>query len=91
MLLGIDVFLLSGHPLPCPSDSLQVSDVTFFTFQLIEKLKLILLETPSCDLDKSTVLQYQGSILRLQELLSLKVNVATELLLRVRAVYLSQH
>lgn len=65
--------------------------MTFFTFQLIEKLKLILLETPSCDLDKSTVLQYQGSILRLQELLSLKVNVATELLLRVRAVYLSQH
>lgn len=65
--------------------------MTFFTFQLIEKLKLILLETPSCDLDKSIVLQYQGSILRLQELLSLKVNVATELLLRVRAVYLSQH
>lgn len=68
-----------------------MSDVLFFTFQLIEKLKLILLETPPSDLDNRTVLQHQGSILRLQELLSLKVNVATELLLRVRAVSLLQH
>ncbi|XP_038963397.1 dynein axonemal intermediate chain 7 isoform X4 [Rattus norvegicus] len=60
----------------------QVMEKSKLVLSLIEKLKLILLETPSCDLDKSTVLQYQGSILRLQELLSLKVNVATELLLR---------
>lgn len=63
----------------------------FFTFQLIEKLKLILLETPSCDLESRTITQHQGSILRLQELLSQKVDVATELLLRVRVVFLLQH
>ena len=66
-------------------------DVIFFIFQLIEKVKLILLETPTYELDHRTVLQHQGSSLRLQELLSLKINVATELLLRVRAVSLLQH
>lgn len=68
-----------------------MNDKIFFTFQLIEKLKLILLETPSCDLGDRTVAQHQESILRLQELLSLKVDMATELLLRVRVVFLLQH
>lgn len=69
----------------------QVNDEIFFTFQLIKKLKLILLETPSCDLGDRMVAQHQGSILRLQELLSQKVDVATELLLRVRVVFLLQY
>ncbi|XP_032500131.1 protein CASC1 isoform X4 [Phocoena sinus] len=50
--------------------------------QLIEKLKLILLETPSYDLQEKNIIQYQGSILELQELLHLKFNIATEILLR---------
>ncbi|XP_067552041.1 dynein axonemal intermediate chain 7 isoform X7 [Pseudorca crassidens] len=49
---------------------------------LIEKLKLILLETPSYDLQEKNIIQYQGSILELQELLHLKFNIATEILLR---------
>ncbi|KAK1341309.1 hypothetical protein QTO34_017713 [Cnephaeus nilssonii] len=49
---------------------------------LIDKLKLILLETPSNDLQEKSIVQYQGSIVELQELLHLKFNVATELLLR---------
>ncbi|XP_037704031.1 dynein intermediate chain CFAP94, axonemal isoform X3 [Choloepus didactylus] len=49
---------------------------------LIEKLKFILLETPSYDLQDKTIKQYQGSILELQELLNLKFNIATEILLR---------
>ncbi|XP_071466153.1 dynein axonemal intermediate chain 7 isoform X4 [Marmota flaviventris] len=49
---------------------------------LIEKLKLILMETPPFDLQEQNVIQYQGSILQLQELLHLKFNKATEILLR---------
>ncbi|XP_008581863.1 PREDICTED: protein CASC1 isoform X1 [Galeopterus variegatus] len=49
---------------------------------LIEKLKLILLETPPYDLQDKNIIQYRGSILQLQELLQLKFNVATEILLR---------
>ncbi|XP_024903119.1 protein CASC1 isoform X1 [Pteropus alecto] len=49
---------------------------------LIEKLKLILLETPPYDLQDKNITQYQGSILELQELLHLKFNIATEILLR---------
>ncbi|XP_060022704.1 dynein axonemal intermediate chain 7 [Lagenorhynchus albirostris] len=49
---------------------------------LIEKLKLILLETPSYDLQEKNIIQYQGSILELQEVLHRKFNIATEILLR---------
>jgi len=49
---------------------------------LIDKLKLILLETPPYDLEDKNIIQYQRSILELQELLHLKFNVATEILLR---------
>ncbi|XP_040344572.1 dynein axonemal intermediate chain 7 isoform X5 [Herpailurus yagouaroundi] len=49
---------------------------------LIEKLRLLLLQTPSYDLEDKTIIQYRGSILELQELLHLKFNVATERLLR---------
>ncbi|CAO2607161.1 Dynein axonemal intermediate chain 7, partial [Lemmus lemmus] len=60
----------------------QVIEKSKLVLSLIKKMKLILLETPSCDLEDRMVAQHQGSILRLQELLSLKVDVATELLLR---------
>ncbi|XP_028613334.1 protein CASC1 isoform X2 [Grammomys surdaster] len=60
----------------------EVMEKSKLVLSLIEKLKLILLETPSSDLDSKTTLQHQGFILRLQELLGMKVNVATELLLR---------
>ncbi|KAF6338995.1 hypothetical protein mRhiFer1_002120 [Rhinolophus ferrumequinum] len=49
---------------------------------LIEKLKLILLEIPSYDLQDKNIIQYHGSILELQELLHFKFNMATEILLR---------
>ncbi|KAM4820431.1 dynein axonemal intermediate chain 7 isoform 2-T2 [Thomomys bottae] len=49
---------------------------------LIEKMKLMLLETPRCDLGNKTTMQYKGMILELQELLHFKLNRATELLLR---------
>ncbi|KAM5333615.1 dynein axonemal intermediate chain 7 isoform 3-T3 [Glossophaga mutica] len=49
---------------------------------LINKLKLILLETSPYDLQDKNIAQYQGSILELQELLHLKFNIATEVLLR---------
>ncbi|KAF6117760.1 hypothetical protein HJG60_002081 [Phyllostomus discolor] len=49
---------------------------------LINKLKLTLLETPPHDLQDKDTAQYRGSILELQELLHLKFDVATELLLR---------
>ncbi|XP_054446876.1 dynein axonemal intermediate chain 7 isoform X1 [Pteronotus mesoamericanus] len=49
---------------------------------LIDKLKLILLETSPYNLQDKNIAQYQGSILELQELLHLKFNTATELLLR---------
>lgn len=44
---------------------------------------MILSETPLYELEEKSVKQYQGSILQLQELLQLKFNVATEILLRV--------
>ncbi|XP_053777691.1 dynein axonemal intermediate chain 7 isoform X2 [Desmodus rotundus] len=50
--------------------------------RLINKLKLILLETPPYALQDKNMAQYQGSILELQELLHLKFNRATEVLLR---------
>ncbi|XP_035875136.1 protein CASC1 isoform X1 [Phyllostomus discolor] len=49
---------------------------------LINKLKLTLLETPPHDLQDKDIAQYRGSILEMQELLHLKFDVATELLLR---------
>ncbi|XP_029809507.1 protein CASC1 isoform X1 [Suricata suricatta] len=49
---------------------------------LIEKLRLLLLQMPSYGLEDKTIKQYQGSILELQELLHLKFNTATEILLR---------
>nr|XP_055174815.1 dynein axonemal intermediate chain 7 isoform X4 [Nyctereutes procyonoides] len=49
---------------------------------LIEKLKLILLETPPYYLEDKNIIQYQGSVLEMQELLHLKFNIATEILLR---------
>ncbi|XP_072621832.1 dynein axonemal intermediate chain 7 isoform X3 [Vulpes vulpes] len=49
---------------------------------LIEKLKLILLETPPYYLEDKNIIQYQGSILEMQELLHLTFNIATEILLR---------
>ncbi|KAI5158797.1 Dynein Intermediate Chain Cfap94, Axonemal [Manis pentadactyla] len=49
--------------------------------RLIDKLKLTLLETTLYDLQSKNI-QYQGSILELQELLHLKFNKATEILLR---------
>ncbi|XP_058512037.1 dynein axonemal intermediate chain 7 isoform X2 [Ochotona princeps] len=60
----------------------QVTEKSKLVLSLIEKLKLILLETPLYELEEKTVNQYQGSILQLQELLQLKFNVATEILLR---------
>ncbi|XP_021114740.1 protein CASC1 isoform X1 [Heterocephalus glaber] len=50
--------------------------------QLIEKLKLMLLETAPRDLRDKNIIQYEGSISQLQELLHLKFNIATEILLR---------
>ncbi|XP_010613441.1 protein CASC1 isoform X1 [Fukomys damarensis] len=50
--------------------------------QLIEKLKLMLLETAPHDLREKNITQYEGSISELQELLHLKFNIATEILLR---------
>ncbi|XP_017513918.3 dynein axonemal intermediate chain 7 isoform X4 [Manis javanica] len=49
--------------------------------RLIDKLKLTLLETTLYDFQSKNT-QYQGSILELQELLHLKFNKATEILLR---------
>eukprot|EP00071_Canis_lupus_P033441 XP_022266998.1 protein CASC1 [Canis lupus familiaris] len=49
---------------------------------LIEKLKLILLEMPPYYLEDKNIIQYQGSVLEMQELLHLKFNIATEILLR---------
>ncbi|XP_029420813.1 protein CASC1 isoform X2 [Nannospalax galili] len=59
----------------------QVIEKSKLVLSLIQKLKLTLLETPSCDLPDRTIEHHQGSILRLQELLHLKFNIATELLL----------
>ncbi|KAM5251839.1 dynein axonemal intermediate chain 7 isoform 1-T1 [Hipposideros larvatus] len=60
----------------------EVIDKSKLVLHLIEKLKLILLETPSYDLQDKNITQYHGSILELQELLHLKFNTATEILLR---------
>uniref|UniRef100_G1TAN0 Dynein axonemal intermediate chain 7 n=1 Tax=Oryctolagus cuniculus TaxID=9986 RepID=G1TAN0_RABIT len=60
----------------------QVIEKSKLVLSLIEKLKLILMETPLYELEDKTIKQYQGSILQLQELLHLKFNVATEILLR---------
>ncbi|XP_043823533.1 dynein axonemal intermediate chain 7 [Dromiciops gliroides] len=49
---------------------------------LIEKLELVLLDTPPYELTDEQVAQYQGSILELRELLHLKFNEATETLLK---------
>uniref|UniRef100_A0A8C0ZSJ6 Dynein axonemal intermediate chain 7 n=1 Tax=Castor canadensis TaxID=51338 RepID=A0A8C0ZSJ6_CASCN len=59
-----------------------VMEKSKLVLSLIEKLKLILLEAPPCDLESKNIIQYQRSILQLQELLHLKFNVATEILLR---------
>ncbi|KAB0349095.1 hypothetical protein FD754_013952 [Muntiacus muntjak] len=60
----------------------EVIEKSKLVLNLIEKLKLILLETPPYDLQRKNIIQYQGSILELQELLHLKFNRATEILLR---------
>ncbi|KAM5262775.1 dynein axonemal intermediate chain 7 [Ctenodactylus gundi] len=60
----------------------DVIEKSKLVLHLIEKLKSILLETPPYDLEERNVTQYQGSILQLQELLHLKFNIATEILLR---------
>ncbi|XP_070928128.1 dynein axonemal intermediate chain 7 isoform X7 [Macaca nemestrina] len=61
----------------------EVIEKSKVVLNLIEKLKFILLETPPCDLQDKNIIQYQESILQLQELLHLKFNVATEILLRI--------
>uniref|UniRef100_A0A8D2CXS9 Dynein axonemal intermediate chain 7 n=1 Tax=Sciurus vulgaris TaxID=55149 RepID=A0A8D2CXS9_SCIVU len=60
----------------------EVIEKSKLVLRLIEKLKLILMETPPFDLEDQNIIQYQGSILQLQELLHLKFNKATEILLR---------
>uniref|UniRef100_A0A2K6TZI1 Dynein axonemal intermediate chain 7 n=1 Tax=Saimiri boliviensis boliviensis TaxID=39432 RepID=A0A2K6TZI1_SAIBB len=60
----------------------EVIEKSKVVLNLIEKLKFILLEISPCDLQDKDIIQYQGSILQLQELLHLKFNVATEILLR---------
>ncbi|XP_024847592.1 dynein axonemal intermediate chain 7 isoform X6 [Bos taurus] len=60
----------------------EVIEKSKLVLNLIEKLKLILLETPPYDLQGKNIIQYQESILELQELLHLKFNRATEILLR---------
>ncbi|XP_072876662.1 dynein axonemal intermediate chain 7 isoform X5 [Chlorocebus sabaeus] len=66
----------------CFPEAEKLKRETRMLSQLIEKLKFILLETPPCDLQDKNIIQYQESILQLQELLHLKFNVATEILLR---------
>ncbi|XP_070646050.1 dynein axonemal intermediate chain 7 isoform X5 [Bos indicus] len=60
----------------------EVIEKSKLVLNLIEKLKLILLETPPYDLQGKNIIQYQESVLELQELLHLKFNRATEILLR---------
>ncbi|XP_060050508.1 dynein axonemal intermediate chain 7 isoform X2 [Erinaceus europaeus] len=60
----------------------EVIEKSKLVLSLIETLKLVLRETPPSDLSEKNVAQYQGSILELQELLQLKFNIATEILLR---------
>ncbi|PNI98747.1 CASC1 isoform 12, partial [Pan troglodytes] len=63
----------------------EVIEKSKVVLNLIEKLKFILLETPPCDLQDKNIIQYQESILQLQDLLHLKFGVATEILLRSSA------
>ncbi|XP_055136331.2 dynein axonemal intermediate chain 7 isoform X6 [Symphalangus syndactylus] len=60
----------------------EVIEKSKVVLNLIEKLKFIVLETPPSDLQDKNIIQYQESILQLQELLHLKFSVATEILLR---------
>ncbi|XP_055990575.1 dynein axonemal intermediate chain 7 [Sorex fumeus] len=60
----------------------QVIQKSDQVLSLIDKLTLILLETPPFDLQNKSIMQYKGSILELQDLLFLKFNRATEILLR---------
>ncbi|XP_075409164.1 dynein axonemal intermediate chain 7 [Tenrec ecaudatus] len=60
----------------------EVIQKSKLVLNLIEKLKLILLETPLYDLQDKDVKQHEGSIEELKELLHAKFNVATGLLLR---------
>ncbi|XP_006867014.1 PREDICTED: protein CASC1 [Chrysochloris asiatica] len=60
----------------------EVIEKSKLVLNLIEKLKLILLETPLYDLEDKNIKQYEGSIQDLKELLHFKFNVATEILLR---------
>ncbi|XP_021569738.1 protein CASC1 isoform X3 [Carlito syrichta] len=60
----------------------EVIEKSKLVLSLIEKLKLILLETPQSDFQDKNIIQHQASILQLQELLQLKFNVVTEILLR---------
>ncbi|XP_042525234.1 dynein axonemal intermediate chain 7 [Dipodomys spectabilis] len=66
-----------------PDETFQaVIEKSKLVLYLIEKMKLILLETPPGDMDSKATAQYTGSVRQLQELLQLKLNRATELLLR---------
>ncbi|KAG8513797.1 Protein CASC1, partial [Galemys pyrenaicus] len=60
----------------------EVIQKSKLVLHLIEKLKFILLDTPPYELQTKNIIQYQGSILELQELLHFKFNIATEILLR---------
>ncbi|XP_054552344.1 dynein axonemal intermediate chain 7 isoform X3 [Talpa occidentalis] len=60
----------------------EVIQKSKLVLHLIEKLKYVLLDTPQYDLQNENIIQYQGSILELQELLHFKFNIATEILLR---------
>ncbi|KFW09777.1 Protein CASC1, partial [Fulmarus glacialis] len=54
---------------------------------LIEKLQFILLDTPPNEITEKETVQYQESILELQNLLHQKYNGATEHLLKVTSMY----
>ncbi|XP_054974032.1 dynein axonemal intermediate chain 7 [Sorex araneus] len=60
----------------------QVIQKSDQVLSLIDKLTLMLFETPPFDLQHKNITQYKGSILELQDLLFLKFNRATEILLR---------
>nr|XP_012788830.1 unnamed protein product [Sorex araneus] len=60
----------------------QVIQKSDQVLNLIDKLMLMLFETPPFDLQHKNITQYKGSILELQDLLFLKFNRATEILLR---------
>ncbi|NXJ00929.1 CASC1 protein, partial [Psophia crepitans] len=54
---------------------------------LMEKLQFLLLDTPPNDLTEKKIVQYQESILELQDLLHQKYNGATEHLLKTAKLY----